>query len=50
MTLIAQPGLPENPDVLRSLLRQNKRNFGIYGDVEISGKLTLGDPVEIVTG
>jgi uncharacterized protein YcbX len=48
MTLIAQPGLPENPDVLRSLLRQNKRNFGIYGNVEVSGTLSLGDAVDIV--
>jgi uncharacterized protein YcbX len=49
MTLIAQPGLPENPDVLRSLLRQNKRNFGLYGNVEKPGMLSLGDAVEIVT-
>jgi uncharacterized protein YcbX len=48
MTLIAQPGLPENPDVLRSVLRQNKRNFGIYGDVERSGTLSLGDAVDIL--
>jgi uncharacterized protein YcbX len=48
MTLIAQPGLPENPDVLRSLLRQNKRNFGLYGNVEKPGMLSVDDAVELV--
>lgn len=48
MTLISQPGLRENPDVLRSILRQNRRNFGIYGSVHIEGTVSVGDPVILV--
>ncbi len=30
MTLFAQPGLSEEPDVLRGIMRHNKRNLGVY--------------------
>lgn len=48
MTLIPQPGLDENADILRSILRQNRRNFGVYGSVEQTGSISMGDDVEIV--
>ena len=43
MTLSPQPGLPENPDILRSILRHNRRNFGIYCTIEVPGIIALGD-------
>lgn len=48
LTLIAQPGVTENPDILRTILRQNRRNFGIYGNVERSGAVTVGDGVHLL--
>lgn len=30
MTLVAEPGLSEEPDVLRGIMRHNKRNVGVY--------------------
>lgn len=47
MTLIAQPGILENPDILRTILRQNRRNLGIYSSVEKTGTITLGDSVHL---
>lgn len=43
MTLIPQPGLAENPDILRNVLRHNKRNLGIYCSITRSGLIALGD-------
>lgn len=48
MTLIAQPSIPENPEVLRSILRHNRRKFGIYGSIDMDGTLSIGDVVSIV--
>ncbi|WP_233136976.1 MOSC domain-containing protein [Agrobacterium vaccinii] len=42
LTLISQPGVAENADILRAILRQNRRNFGIYGTVEQAGTVTVG--------
>lgn len=47
MTMAAQPGLPEQPDVLRSILRGNRRNLGIYAEIAAPGSLSLGDDVWI---
>jgi len=47
MTLIAQPELPEQPDVLRTILRTNHRCLGIYCDVVETGTLHAGDDVFI---
>lgn len=43
VTFIAQPGLPEDPDILRSIVRNNKRHFGVYATVERAGTVRLGD-------
>lgn len=43
VTLVAQPGLPENPEILRTLLRQNRRNLGIYCTVDVPGLINVGD-------
>lgn len=45
MTLIPQPGLAENPDILRTILRHNRRNLGIYCSIESEGLISLGDEV-----
>ncbi|KQS77099.1 hypothetical protein ASG25_17125 [Rhizobium sp. Leaf384] len=45
MTLAAQPGLPEQPNILRSILRGNRRNLGVYADIAVPGRVTLGAEV-----
>ena len=45
MTLIAQPELDEDPEILRSILRQNGRHLGVYCDVLEPGTLTVGESV-----
>lgn len=45
MTLIAQPGLEEQPDILRTLVRHNKRSLGLYCEVTRSGQIEVGDQV-----
>lgn len=45
MTLIAQPGLDEEPEILRQILRHNKRNLGVYGVIDRPGVIAVGDPV-----
>lgn len=45
MTLIAQPGLSEEPDVLRGIMRHNKRNLGVYAAPTAPVTISVGDPV-----
>jgi len=45
MTMIAQPGLPEDPDVLRTIVRGRSRVLGIYAGVMTSGSISVGDEV-----
>lgn len=45
MTLIAQPELDEDPEILRSILRKNGRHLGVYCDVLEPGTLTVGESV-----
>ncbi|QCI99449.1 MOSC domain-containing protein [Agrobacterium larrymoorei] len=47
MTLIAQPDLPEQPDVLRTILRNNHRCLGIYCDIIDNGIVKVGSDVFI---
>ena len=49
MTLIAQPGIEENPDVLRNVLRHNKRNLGVYCEILSSGVVSVGDAIYVVS-
>ena len=50
ITLISQPGLDEDPEILRNILRHNRRNFGIncsvanIGTIHIGDEVTIGDP------
>ena len=45
MTLVAQPGMAEEPDVLRGIMRHNKRNLGVYAAPAAPITLSVGDPV-----
>jgi uncharacterized protein len=45
MTMVAQPGIEEEPQVLRSIMRHNARNLGVYGTVAIPVNLSVGDGV-----
>lgn len=48
MTLIPQPGLTENADILRSVLRHNRRNLGAYCSIGTEGLISIGDEVHII--
>ena len=43
VVFIAQPGLEEDAEILRSILRLNKRNLGIYCSIDGTGTIELGD-------
>jgi hypothetical protein len=45
MTMIAQPALNEQPEILRSIMRHNARNLGVYATVQASMMIAVGDPV-----
>jgi uncharacterized protein YcbX len=45
MTLVAQPGLAEEPDVLRGIMRHNKRNLGVYATPTEGVTIIVGDAV-----
>ncbi|QDM17292.1 MOSC domain-containing protein [Tardiphaga sp. vice352] len=47
ITFIAQPGVEDDPEVLRSILRHNKRHLGINCTVDVTGTLNEGDDVFI---
>ncbi len=50
VTFISQPGLDEEPEILRNILRYNKRHLGIYCAVESVGDIRVGDKVFIEDG
>jgi uncharacterized protein YcbX len=43
VTFLAQPGLDEDPEILRNILRHNKRHLGVYCTVEGEGVIRQGD-------
>lgn len=45
MTLVSQPGLDEEPNVLRGIIRHNARSLGVYADPLGSGAISVGDKV-----
>ena len=47
MTVISQPGLGDDPEILRNILRHNKRNLGIYCSIDSIGPIQLGDELLI---
>ncbi len=47
MTFISQPGIAEDPAILRNILRHNKRHLGIYCSIDSLGGLRVGDQLFI---
>lgn len=45
VTFVSQPGLDEDPEILRKILRNNKRHLGIYCSIAASGTIGVGDEV-----
>ncbi|MEB2846779.1 MOSC domain-containing protein [Rhizobiales bacterium RZME27] len=45
MTFIPQPGLDEQAEILRTIVRHNKRSLGIYCEVMKPGRIELGASV-----
>jgi uncharacterized protein YcbX len=43
MTFISQPGVDEDPEILRNILRHNKRNLGVYCSIDNAGTIQVGD-------
>jgi uncharacterized protein len=42
-TMVAQPALPEDADILRTIVRQRARCLGVYASVARPGTLSVGD-------
>lgn len=42
---IAQDGLPQDVEILRTVVRRHERNFGIYCDVAVPGEIAAGAAV-----
>jgi uncharacterized protein YcbX len=43
MTMVAQIGLPEDPDILRTILRKRNRCLGVYATVSEGTSISIGD-------
>nr|WP_289718206.1 MOSC domain-containing protein [Rhizobium sp. S152] len=45
MTMLAQAELPEDPEILRTIVRNRQRCLGVYADVGSKGVISVGDRV-----
>lgn len=48
MTMRAQPDLPTDTEVLRTIVRSAAQSLGAYGSVTRPGPVAIGDPVELL--
>lgn len=48
MTMRAQPGLPPDPSVLRTIVREANQSLGVYAVVTAPGRAAVGDSVELL--
>lgn len=48
MTTHAQDGLPKDPSVLRSIVKDADQNLGLYASVSQPGEVKIGDRVELI--
>lgn len=48
MTIQAQQGLPKDPRVLRTIVKEAKQSLGMYANVESAGRVSVGDEVELL--
>lgn len=49
VTFVSQPGIDEDPEILRTILRNNKRHLGIYCSSDVSATIEQGDEVSVDT-
>jgi uncharacterized protein YcbX len=47
-TILAQEGFPNDPEILRSLVRNNNRNIGVYCVVDRPGRLAVGEAMRLI--
>jgi uncharacterized protein YcbX len=47
MTIQAQKGLPKDPRVLRTIVKEAGQSFGLYANVSAAGRVSVGDEVEL---
>jgi uncharacterized protein len=47
MTMIAQSDLPEDPEILRTIVRTRERCLGVYADLASEGAISIGDRVTV---
>ena len=47
MTTLAQGDLPKDPNVLRTIVRNNAGSFGVYASVVRPGQVSIGDRIKI---
>jgi len=48
MTTHAQAGLPKDPSVLRSIVKDAEQNLGVYASVVAAGRVALNDTAELL--
>ena len=48
MTMHAQEGLPKDPSILRSIVKDADQNLGVYAKVARPGEIRLGDVAELM--
>lgn len=46
-TIISQEGIPDDPGILRTLVRHNAHNIGVYCRVEKPARLRIGDAMRL---
>lgn len=47
MTMIAQADVPEDAEVLRTIVRTRQRCFGVYANVGSEGAISVGDTISL---
>jgi uncharacterized protein YcbX len=47
MTMVAQPGLSEEADILRTIVKTGERCLGVYATVATDGMVALGDTISV---
>jgi uncharacterized protein YcbX len=47
MTMVAQTDLPEDPEILRTIVRSRQRCLGVYADIGSAGVISIGDSISV---
>jgi len=48
MTTLEQPGVPKDPSVLRTIVRDSGQTLGVYGNITRGGRIGLGDAITLL--